>query len=353
MIEQVANLHMHTIYSDGFGTHNAIAEAASSVGIDIVIITDHNVFVDGLEGYYGEDDNRVMLLMGEEIHDQTRQPQKNHMLALGANRDLAPYGYDPQILIDRVNQAEGLTFIAHPVDPAAPAVGESDLSWVDWQVEGFTGIELWNAMSEFKSRLKTKLHALYYVFNPRQIAHGPLPQALQIWDDLLAKGRRTVAIGGTDAHAFNMRWGPVRRIVFPYEFHFRTVNTHLFTPQELTGDIETDRRMVFSSLAQGHAFIGYDLPAPTRGFRFTAQGKDEVAWMGDNVSSEYGITFQIRLPEAVECHLLKDGKVIKQWANREVCTHITSEPGVYRAEAYIHYLGRRRGWIFSNPIYAY
>jgi hypothetical protein len=33
------------------------------------------------------------------------------------------------------------------------------------------------------------------------------------------------------------------------------------------------------------------------------------------------------------------------------CTHITAEPGVYRIEAYRRYLSKRRGWIYSNPIY--
>jgi hypothetical protein len=39
--------------------------------------------------------------------------------------------------------------------------------------------------------------------------------------------------------------------------------------------------------------------------------------------------------------------------DREVLTHITKEPGIYRAEVYLDYLGRHRGWIFSNPIYVY
>ena len=43
--------------------------------------------------------------------------------------------------------------------------------------------------------------------------------------------------------------------------------------------------------------------------------------------------------------------MIKTWHNRETCTHITTEPGAYRVETYIQYMGRKRGWIFSNPIY--
>jgi hypothetical protein len=34
-----------------------------------------------------------------------------------------------------------------------------------------------------------------------------------------------------------------------------------------------------------------------------------------------------------------------------VCAHTATLPGAYRVEAYIDYLGLKRGWIFSNPIY--
>jgi len=254
-------------------------------------------------------------------------------------------------LLDAVARANGLAFLAHIVDPAAPAVGQEDISWVDWEVRGFTGIELWNGFSEFKTVLKSKLHAIYYAYNPRRVARGPLPEALQRWDDLLARGQRVVAIGGSDAHALPGRLGPLRQTVFPYEFHFRAINTHLLLDQPLQGDAIVDAGLIYDALRQGHAFIGYDLPAPTRGFRFTAQGMEKTARMGDEISAENGVTFQIRLPQRAECNLLKDGKIIKTWTQRETCTYIATEPGVYRVEVYLQYLGLRRGWIFSNPIY--
>jgi hypothetical protein len=73
--------------------------------------------------------------------------------------------------------------------------------------------------------------------------------------------------------------------------------------------------------------------------------------MGEDIPAQYGVTLQMRLPRPAECLLIKDGKTIQTWRKRETCTHITAEPGVYRVEVYIEYLGRRRGWIFSNPIY--
>ena len=155
------------------------------------------------------------MMVGEEIHDQARNPQKNHLLVFGAQRELATYAYDPQLLLDAVARAGGLAFIAHPVDPAASSVHEGDISWVDWNVRGFTGLELWNGFSEFKPRIKSMLHAIYYAYFPRRITRGPLPETLHRWDELLSAGKKVVAIGGSDAHSHRMHLGPLQRTIFP------------------------------------------------------------------------------------------------------------------------------------------
>lgn len=355
MHEYIINLHMHTRYSDGSGSHRDIIKAAQKAGIDAVVVTDHNVWVDGLEGYHsyapGEDEKPVLMLVGEEVHDQARHPQKNHLLIIGAGRELATFAHEPGLLIKNAKESGGLTFLAHPLDSSAPAFGEDDLSWVDWQVSGYNGIELWNGMSEFKSLLKSKLHGLYYAFSPKQVATGPFPETLEKWDELLATGRKFVAVGGSDAHAMHARMGALKRVLFPYEFHFRSINTHIHTREPFGGDADNDSRLIIDALRNGHAFIGYDLPASTRGFRFTAHYADGVAWMGDEVSAEKGVTLQIRLPQANEMRLIKDGEALKSMTKRDTYSYHAKDPGVYRVEAYIQYKGKRRGWIFSNPIY--
>jgi hypothetical protein len=129
------------------------------------------------------------------------------------------------------------------------------------------------------------------------------------------------------------------------------VNTHLLTDHELTGNLAEDKAMIYDALRQGHAFIGYDLPAPTRGFRFNAQGLDATASIGDEIRVGNGVTLQIRLPQKAECRLVCNGRQIRTWTDREVCAHTAVEPGAYRVECYLDFLCQRRGWIFSNPIY--
>lgn len=351
MHEIVINLHMHTRYSDGSGTHKDIAQAAMQAGLDAVIVTDHNVLVQGVEGYYRFARDRVLLLVGQEIHDQDRDPQKNHLLVFNANRDLATLADDPQTLINGVRDSGGLCFIAHPTDPAAPAFNETDISWVDWDVKNFTGLELWNGLSELKTVVPTKLHGIFYAFFPQFIGHHPIPEAIQRWDELLSSNTRIVAIGGSDAHAMHMHMGLLHRVIFPYEFHYRTVNTHALVPEPLTGDVQTDKKMIYEAIAAGHCFVGYDLPAPTRGFTFNARGREKSAIMGDELPAKGGVTLQVHLPERAEIHVIKDGQRINIWKNSLACTLTTTEPGVFRVEVYRNYLGKTRGWIYSNPIY--
>ena len=359
MKELVTNLHIHTVYSDGIGTHAEVAQEAIKAGLDAIITTDHNFLAAHRQGYYTanglwdgkEESRRLLLLTGEEIHDRDRKPQKSHLLVIGANRELSGYGNQPQTLIDQARQSGGLTFLAHPLESDLPLFGESAITWKDWEVTGYTGIELWNGLSEVKARITSLPLALLYSYFPKFTPLGPPPALLEKWDQLLNQGRRVVIVGGSDAHAGPYRWGPFKPLIFPYRFHFRAINTHLLVPRNLGQDFDADRRLVMNALRAGHAFVGYDLPAPTRGFRFTAQSQGQTAILGDEIKLKGGVTFQVRLPLKTRCTLLCNGRPVKTWQKTLFCTYITNQPGVYRVECHILYLGRWRGWIYSNPIY--
>jgi hypothetical protein len=97
--------------------------------------------------------------------------------------------------------------------------------------------------------------------------------------------------------------------------------------------------------------VGYDLPASTRGFIFKARGLEGTAIMGDEIRIKGGVTLQAHLPKPAELRLIKDGRVIHIWKNSQSLAYSVTEPGVYRVEAWKSYLGLKRGWVFSNPIY--
>ncbi len=351
MEELLTNLHIHSTYSDGTGSHQEIAKAGLEADIDVLITTDHNVLVKEVEGYYFKGKHTLLLLCGEEIHDKTANPQKNHLLAFGQSRELCNFAESPQTLINQVQRENGLSFLAHPFEDSLDFAGESAINWLDWDITGFNGIEIWNHLSEFKSRTSNWFQLLFNVFYPNFYTTCPNLLILQKWDQLTTKNRKVVAIGGSDSHALKMRKGILKKIIFPYLFHFRCINTHILVPRKLSGDIKVDKPMVLDAFRQGHVFVGYDLPASTRGFRFYAQGKNLTALMGDEIFINKSITLQIHLPTPAECRLIHDGHLIKIWTNQEICTYIANDPGVYRVEVYISYLGKKRGWIFSNPIY--
>lgn len=353
MEELTVALHMHTSYSDGRGLHKDLVQAGLEAEVDVLLVSDHNVLVQGLDGYHQKGKQRLLVLVGEELHDPTLPEKGSHLLVFGHNQELSRFTDDPQKLIDRASAGDSVSFIAHPIEDPLPMFGEGEFGWRDWSVKGYSGIELWNQMSEFKSRSQTLLKAAFHALAPKFMNQGPTKQTLQLWDELLASSNQpVVAVAGLDAHGIVKLFGPLKIMLYPYAFQFRSITTHVLTPTRLTGELNTDRNMVIDALKSGHAFCAYDLPHSTRGFRFTCNTNDGTFIMGDQVRTDAGLTFQVRLPLRTHVRLLKDGLVVKEHYDREVLTYLTKESGVYRVEVYIDYLNRHRGWIFSNPIYA-
>jgi hypothetical protein len=349
--EILLNAHIHSAFSDGSGTYEQILRDAAASNLDAILITDHNIHVWGREGDYGVNGKPLILLTGEEIHDIQRKPQKNHLLVFGVNTDISRFASDPQQLIDEVNRRGGLSFLAHPDDQAMPGFHQPEIDWVSREVVGFTGIELWNGLSELKFESKSLPRALLNILIPAYLPHGPNPATLQYWDSLLASGHKVPAIGGADAHALIKRLGSYQKVIFPYSYHFSAINNHLLLPEGLNDNLARDQKLIYQALRNGNSFIANDLYFPSRGFRFTAATQFREGSMGDEIQLQGGVTLQISLPREAECRLLCDGKVVRSWKNHVHCTYITKNPGIYRVEVYINALGAVRGWIFSNPIY--
>ncbi|GBD08495.1 hypothetical protein HRbin22_00735 [Candidatus Thermoflexus japonica] len=345
-MELVCNLHSHTRFSDGAGFHRDVVAAAARAGLDVVGVTDHNVWVGGLQGYY----DRVLLLVGEEVHDPCRQPQVNHALILGAGQELAMEAASPQALIDAARERGALVFLAHPVEFSPrwlrDRLGEPALPWVDRGVTGFTGLELWNTMSEFKARLRTPLHALYYALFPQRFLRGPFPEAIRWWEQLWLSEIPAVAIGGADAHGHAYALGPWRRVLFPYEWLFRAVNTHILVDRPLQRRPEADWLRIRDALQAGRAWIANDLLGSSRGFRFEAYSGHRRATMGGTLRRAGAVHMEATVPFPGEIRLIRFGKGVVARSRGRRLQHLTVEPGIYRVEVY----RGGRLWILTNPI---
>jgi len=350
--EYVGNLHIHTPYSDGAEYHAEIAEAALLVGLDFLVFTDHNVRLDGIEGYYGDEDRGfVLLLSGEEVHDRTRNPQCNHVLVYQAQQEMAPHAHTLSALLNAVYQTGGMSFIAHPDDRAVDWLNEPAIPWLDRSVDGFTGLEIWNYMSRFKDHIQTRRDALRGIFRPEEVVIGPSPLTLALWDELLSENRKVVGIGNADAHGTVYHFGPITHTVFTYDFLFSSVNTHLLTKSPLNGDLEHDRLQLYQALRQGRAFIGYDIPGSTRGFRYSGQGQNASVVMGESIRLGHGVTLQALAPARSHIKIIRYGEVVAEETNVENLTHVVRESGAYRTEVWRSFHGIERAWILSNPIY--
>ncbi|MDQ3250070.1 MAG: CehA/McbA family metallohydrolase [Chloroflexota bacterium] len=359
---------MHTTHSDGTGTVDDIVAAAQTAGLDFVYVTDHNVLVRAQEEGYRRG---VLTLVGQEVHDEVRIPQRNHLLCLGVTADATPHARQPQALIDAVHAQNGLTFLAHPFEDLTP-LAQEHWGWENWEVTGYTGIELWNYMSSFRRFTTSTLRSVVMGFLPHYFLRGPSPLTLRKWDEL-TQVRPIVAIGGTDVHAWTYTIRGVRRVFLPYLHCARALNTHILTSSPLLGSqheadhqseiVQHDHALVLQALQAGHCWTGYDLAGSSQGFRFRAwqlpSGEQPAAQqnpqaiLGDTLAAPVPgcVThFRVNTPVPAEIRLLRNGNIVQR-CHGQVLNYASAEPGVYRVEVWRQRWGRPRGWIFSNPIY--
>lgn len=174
------NLHTHTNLSDGRLPPAEVVQWYADHGYDFMAITDHNV-VANLRLFMS--DPPLLVIPGVEISAR-RGRVEYHLLGVGI--DCVPSSSDAQSVIDALNAAGGLCFVAHPY--------WHDLSLNSLlSLKGYTGIEIFNAGCWLEIN---KGHAL---------AH---------WDGILRRGRNVWGIATDDSHFhtpdFGWGWVAVR-----------------------------------------------------------------------------------------------------------------------------------------------
>jgi hypothetical protein len=344
LYERVGHIHIHTVHSDGNKDYEEIAGIANEVGLDYLIVTDHNFYTSEKQGWY----RRTLVLTGEEVADPG-DGGKNHYLVMGAGQGMAPFVGDPQQLIDAVRRHGGLGFLAHPCERSGALIDEPEIDWTAWNVEGYDGLEIWNYMSEFKSCVDDLARTLLYVLIPSLAIRGPFPETLNKWDELLAD-HKVWGIGGSDTHGETYQMGPLRRIVFDYDHLFGTINTHALLSEPWNGRLDHDAELLYEALGRGRAFVGYDALSPTKGFSFEARHAGHSYTMGDEVTAQEDVHFDVHTPSAAHLRLMLNGFCVAESRGKQL-THTSRSPGAYRVEVLKRHMFAERGWIYSNPIF--
>lgn len=341
-------IHLHSAYSfDGRAAIGEITAAARRRGIHFLILTDHSTLAarsDGLEGYH----QGVLLLVGEEI-----APRFNHYLAFGHRQAIAQAGIaadvPPQQTIDAVRAQGGIGFIAHPDHRGTARFHVKHYPWRDWSTHGYTGLGIWDFMTDWQLGLTGYWSALGAYLCPALGLRGPLPETLARWDRLTQE-RRVVGIGELDNHDTTRRWLGIGIRVFSFRRVMGLICTHLLTATPLSGNSQEDIPLLLEALESGRAYVSLDRLRPATGFSMTLREGERAATMGEGFLMEKSAELQVLLPSQARISVVRNGAPFLEARGNELRVAIR-EPGVYRVEVRLQIWGRLRPWIFSNPLY--
>jgi len=341
-------IHFHSDYSfDGRRSLPSIIRAARDNHLDFLMLTDHSTLQarnDGLEGWHG----RVLLIVGQEI-----SPRFNHLLAFDADKpfpiDRNDEKTDPQSYIHAVLQAGGICFIAHPDHEGTDLFHVKHYPWQNWDVDGYTGIGIWDFMTDWQNSLDGYFRAFLSYLFPGFFLSGPSRATLERWD-CLNQTRHVVGIAESDNHDTLKRFMGMPFPVFPFRKAFRFLRTHILTRRPFSGDGTQDKHLLIDALKRGNVYVALESFRPSKGFTLTVKEKEREATMGDIFLLDQNARLSVMVPATSCIRVVKDGSLfheeIGQSASCSIC-----QPGVYRIEVSVRCYGKYRPWIFSNPVY--
>jgi hypothetical protein len=344
-------VHLHSDYSDGTATIPELMESAREAEIDVVLLTDHDTLGARDDGHEGWHDS-VLLGVGLEV-----TPRAGHYLAFGVDKKIKHKGIAEAEIPLAVAKAGGFGFVAHPWSKGARILDRYGRfvkrglphGWQELNGDAITGIELWSVTTDASEDWRGPVDAIRYMMNPEAWLDGPRPEDVEAWDRICAE-RRLVAIGGLDAHQHGIRvrgrlWSPMRNARY-----FRLLSTYVsLTEAPKRGEHgSADLELVYDALREGRCYLSVDVIAPGRGFRFWGEGESFVQMGSEQPARQ--LTLRATLPGRADVRLLHNGDLIAEVDGSSLEAEV-SEPGAYRVEAYRHWRGRSRPWIYSNPIY--
>jgi hypothetical protein len=344
--------HIHSDRSDGSGSPDDIAAAASRAGLQFIILTDHG------DGTRSPDPpayrNGVLTIDAVELNTTG-----GHYAALGLPAAPYPLAGTPGDVIEDVLRLGGFGIAAHPGSP------RPSLSWQDWE-SPIDGLEWINADSEWRDepRLPVARALATYFFRAPQSMAALLdrPDAVMRQWDRLTTTRKVIGLAGADAHArlgFRQRTDPdassFHLPVPSYESSFRAFSNHVVLDAPLSGDAGADAARLLTAIRSGHVYSVIDALATPGALSFTATSGSASAQIGDRlaVAGDVLLRAVTSAPRGTTLVLLRNGERVHQVTNGPLEMNGGMDGGAYRIEAYTADApgGPSVPWIVSNPIY--
>ena len=339
-------IHIHTSYSfDAKTPINKVILAAKKCGLDFVIITDHfrmDARTDGWEGMQ----NGVFVMVGEEI-----SPRYNHCLALGLKTPIIAWkkSSNPKEYLSQVELQGGISLIAHPDHSGAPKFGVKAYPWQNWSVNNYAGISIWDLMTDWQEKLKGIFWALFAYIAPAFILSGPKKETLNRWDNI-SKERKVFGFGEIDNHASDKKFFGFNFKIFPFQFAFRTIRTHLLLKEELSKNTAQGCEQIIEAIKNANGYIAQEHWSNAKGFVFRVSDLQTRAISGDDFTLCNKATLEVKVPKKCLIKVIKDGIKIKTTKNSSSLCFEIFQKGSYRVEAYAKRFYFYKPWIFSNHI---
>lgn len=330
-------LHMHTYYSDGTGSVRELAQAAKACGLAWIWITDHDTMQGKPEEGILEG---VVTLVGYEI-----TPARNHFL-VGDLPDLISRDLPPAEYVAEVARRGGVGIVAHPDERAVNEYTEC-YRWEDWSQRGFTGIELWNYMSDWVEHYTPRSKYLNFFF-PSLALRGPTPDTLRWWDELQGEGARPTGVFGVDAHATKVNRMGREWVVYSYTHCFSRLVNYLQLDAPLSQEFKEAERQIWDAIRRGRVIMANQGRGHAGGATFLARPRkgEALYTCGDEAPLGDGLTLEFVCPQVAELRLFHNGTLILRVPRDQKLRFDCSAPGHYRVEAWRHSL-----WIMTNPIH--
>lgn len=222
-----SELHTHTFHSDGKQSVLEMATVAKELGLEAVIISDHNTISPLQDIEKAKEITGIEILYGLEW-----TTFYGHMLTIGYKtptytdwRVIGPL--DIEAGISEIRKHGGLAGIAHPFRIGNPIGTGCHWEFPINTMNSFDFIEVWNSV------------------RPGSKAYNK--RAFQFWTDLLNKGYKLTATAGRDWH-HNEQINPLPAI------------TYVQMPKTLAEEEDAFRTTFLSSIQSGRVSLSYGNP---------------------------------------------------------------------------------------------